>query len=320
VIACGREVEIKDGPYPTNGKAKGPEYETICAFGPQLLVDDLAIITALGERCDRLGLDTISAGSAIALAYLLFDQGVLGEADTGGLALRWGDASPCFALLDQIAARVGFGALLAQGARALAAHYGDEGLAVQVNGLDVAMHDPRAFTGQALSYLISPRGACHNQSDFFTVEMGGAMDDIGVPMPEDRFASRGKASYVARHQHWRTVCNSLVMCFFAVVPAQTVLDLVQAALGGERSLEDLLLAGERGWNLKRLYNLRHGLKPGDEKLPRLLLQALPDGGQEGKVPDVEALLEEYYAASGWDRQTGWPKEEKLRELGLDGIL
>jgi aldehyde:ferredoxin oxidoreductase len=319
VIACGREVEVKEGTYATGGKAKGPEYETICAFGAQLLVDDLPAITALGERCDRLGLDTISAGSAIGLAYLLFDRGIITEADTGGLALRWGDPTPAFTLLEQIAAREGFGALLAQGARAVAAHYGDEGLAVQVNGLDIAMHDPRAFSGQALAYLTSPRGACHNQSDFFNVEMGGALDEIGIPMTE-RFTDAGKAGYVARHQHWRTVCNSLVVCFFAVVPPQTILDLTNAALGYDWSMDELLKAGERAWNLKRLINLRFGLTPADEKLPKLLLEPLPDGGQEGHVPDVALLLDEYYAASGWDRASGWPKAEKIAELGLEFAL
>ena len=83
VISCGRVVSIKEGPYATDGKVKGPEYETICSFGSQLLVDDLAQITALGNLCDRLGLDTISAGNTIALAYLLFDQGIIGSSDTG---------------------------------------------------------------------------------------------------------------------------------------------------------------------------------------------------------------------------------------------
>ena len=318
VISCGREVEIKEEAYPTEGRAKGPEYETICSFGPQLLVDDLAVITALGDRCDRYGLDAISAGNTIALAYLLFEQGLLNEQDTGGLALRWGDAAPCFPLLDQIAARQGLGALLAQGSRALAAHYGVGDLAVQVNGLEVAMHDPRAFSGQALSYLTSPRGACHNQSDYFSIELGGSMEDLGLPMT-DRFTDLGKAGYVARHQHWRTVCNSLVMCFFAVVPAQTVLELVNAALGLDASLADLLRAGERGWNLKRIINLRLGLKPENEKLPKLLLQPLEDGGQAGHVPDVAAMLDEYYQASGWDRSTGWPTPEKIAELGLDFV-
>ncbi len=316
VIRCGRKVTISDGQYPTGGEVKGPEYETLCAFGSQLLVDDLAAITALNERCDRLGLDTISAGNTLALAYLLFERGLLSEQDSGGWALRWGDPSPCFPLLDQMAHREGFGALLAQGAKALAAHYGVEELAVQVNNLEVPMHDPRAFSGQTLSYLTSPRGACHNQSDFFTIELGGAMEEIGVPVPENRLDEAGKAAYVARHQHWRTVCNSLVLCFFAVVPPQTMVDLLTAAEGGDWTLDELMRAGERVWNLKRLYNLRLGLTPASEKLPKLLLEPLPDGGQEGHVPDVELLRREYYAASGWDWQTGGPTPEKMAELGL----
>jgi aldehyde:ferredoxin oxidoreductase len=318
VIACGREVQVKEGPFATGGKIKGPEYETICAFGSQLLIDDLPAITALGERCDRYGLDTISAGSVIALATLMYERGLLTTADTGGLALCWGDPVPAFTLLDQIARREGLGALLARGSKALAAAYGCEELAVQVNGLDVAMHDPRAFSGEAISYVTSPRGACHNQSDYYAIELGGAMDDAGIPMT-DRFTDSGKAGYVARHQHWRSLHNSLVVCFFAVLPAQTIVEQVRAATGLDRSLEDLIQVGERAWNLKRAYNLRLGLTPAAEKLPRLLLEALPGGGQEGHVPDMETLLSEYYTASGWDRATGWPLPGKLAELGLDFV-
>ncbi len=316
VVRCGRKVTINEGAYATGGEVKGPEYETLCAFGSQLLVDDMAAIVALGERCDRLGMDTISAGSTLALAYLLFERGLLPEQDTGGLALRWGDPSPCFPLLDQMARKEGFGALLAQGAKALAAHYGVEELAVQVNNLEVPMHDPRAFSGQALAYLTSPRGACHNQGDFFTVELGGAMEEIGVPVPENRLDEAGKAASVARHQHWRTACNSLVMCFFAVVSPQSMVELLSAAEGHDWTLDELMRAGERAWNLKRLYNLRLGLTPAAEKLPKLLLEPLPDGGQEGHVPDVDLLRREYYAASGWDWETGGPTREKLDELGL----
>jgi aldehyde:ferredoxin oxidoreductase len=320
VIACGREVQVKEGPYQTDGRSKGPEYETICAFGSQLLIDDLPAITALGDRCDRYGMDTISAGSVIGLAHLLFERGIITETDTGGLTLRWGDPEPVFRLLDQIAENNGgFGALLAKGSKALAAHYGCEDLAAQVNGLDIAMHDPRAFAGQALAYVTSPRGACHNQSDYFNIDMGGAMDEIGVPMT-DRFESAGKAALVARHQSWRTVCNALVMCFFAVVPAQTVADLINAAVGQAWSLDDLLRIGERAWNLKRVINLRYGLTPASEKLPKLLLESLPDGGQEGHVPDMDVLLDEYYAACDWDRATGWPSKEKLVELNLPFVL
>lgn len=316
VISCGRVVDILEGPYATHGKAKGPEYETICAFGSQLLVDDLPMITALGDRCDRLGMDTIAAGNTIALAYLLFDRQVLTTADTGGVELRWGDALPCFDLLEQISHREGFGALLAKGSRALAEACGVPELAVHVNGLDLPMHDPRAHTGQALAYLTSPIGASHNHSDYFMVEMGGSMEELDIPMT-DRLVDEGKAGYVARHQYWRTVCNDLVICFFAVVSQAEIADLLTAATGETWDIPRMLQAGERAWNLKRMLNLRLGWSPEMAKLPHLLLQPLPDGGQEGHVPDAAAMLREYHAASGWDLETGIPTPAKLAELGLD---
>jgi len=315
VIACGRVVNVPEGPYATGGEAKGPEYETIAAFGSQLLVDDLALITALGNRCDELGLDTISMGSVIGLAYLLFDRGKLSAADTGGLELRWGDARPCFDLIDQTARREGFGALLAQGSRALAAHFRAPELAVHVNNLDVPMHDPRAMSGMALVYLTSPRGACHNQSDHYLVELGNAIDELGLPMTE-RLQDGGKARHVARHQDWRTVCNSLVMCLFAAVPPSTVVKLLEAATGHAWSVDEMLRAGERAWHLKRAYNCKLGLTRANEKWPHLLNQPLPGGGQAGHVPDVELMLREYYEARGWDAATAWPTAEKLESLGL----
>jgi len=318
VISCGRVVTIQDGPYATGGPVKGPEYETVAAFGSQILVDDLPLIVALGNYCDALGLDTISAGNTIALAYLLFDRGLITAADTGGPELRWGDGTPCFALLDQIAGREGFGALLAQGSRALAAHFGAEDLAVHVNGLDVPMHDPRAMSGSALVYVTSPRGACHNQSDYFLIEMGNSIDELGVPMT-DRLEDLGKAGYVARHQDWRTVCNSLVMCLFAAVPPSTAVDLLAAADGHDWSLDEMLRAGERAWHLKRAYNCKLGLTRASETWPDLLRQPLPGGGQAGHVPDVESMLREYYGARGWDLATGRPTPRKLASLGLDFV-
>lgn len=318
VIACGREVHVKEGPYATPDEVKGPEYETICAFGSQLLVDDLALVTALGNRCDRLGLDVISAGNTIALAYYLFDNGLITTQETGGVELRWGNARPCFMLLDQIANRTGLGTLLAQGSRALAAHYGVERWAVQVNNLEIPMHDPRAATGMALSYVTSPRGACHNQSDFFMVETGGSIDELDIPMG-DRLGSEGKAMYVARHQDFRTVCNSLVMCVFAVVPPSTMVNLLSAASGHDWTLAEMMLAGERAWNLKRLLNFRLGLTRAQEKLPELLLRSLPEGGHSGATPDMDILLNEYYAARGWDLTTGLPISSKLHELALENI-
>jgi aldehyde:ferredoxin oxidoreductase len=281
-------------------------------------VDDLVLISALGNHCDALGMDTISAGNTIALAYLLFDRGAISTSDTGGIELRWGDATPCFSLLDQMARKEGFGALLAQGAKGLAAHFGQPDLAVHVANLEVPMHDPRAMTGMAIVYATSPRGACHNQGDYFMVEMGNSMAELDLPMTE-RFRDDGKAGFVARHQDWRTVSNSLVACFYAATPPSVYVDLLRDATGEPWTLEEMMLAGERAWNLKRLFNLRLGWTRAQEKLPQLLLQPLPEGGQEGHVPDMDVLLGEYYTARGWDPATGGPTAAKVKALGLDAL-
>ncbi len=314
VIACGRVVTIPEGPY-ARTKAKGPEYETIAAFGSNLLNDDLALITHLGDLCDRYGLDSISMGNVLGLAYLLFERGVLTERDTGGLALRWGDARPAEILIAQTARREGFGVLLAQGARGLARAFGAEDLAVEVKGLEVPYHDPRGVAGMALSYATSPRGACHNQSDFFMVELGQSDEELGIPYL-DRHQCEGKARYVAIHQNWRTVCNSLVLCYFAHVAPSTALALLNAAMGWDWDLGRMLEVGERAWQLKRALNHRLGATRADDRLPKRLLEPLGEGGAAGFVPDLETMLREYYEVRGWDPETGRPRSETLRRLGL----
>jgi len=144
------------------------------------------------------------------------------------------------------------------------------------------------------------------------------MAELDLPMTE-RSRDEGKAGFVARHQDWRTVSNSLVACFYAATPPSVYVDLLRDATGEPWTLEEMMLAGERAWNLKRLLNLRLGWTRAQEKLPRLLLQPLPEGGQEGHVPDMDVLLGEYYTARGWDPATGGPTAAKLKALGLDAL-
>lgn len=313
VVACGRVVSLEDGQ-----RRKGPEYETIVGFGPNLLVDDIAAITILGELCDRYGMDTISVSNTIGLAYLLFEQGVITPEDTGGLELRWGDISHLGELIRQVAYREGFGAYLADGARSLGCWFGVEEQAIQVNGLEVAYHDPRGGSGMALVYATSPRGACHSQSDYYFVDVGRADEALGLKL-FSRQAGAEKAANVARHQDWRTVFNALVMCFFANVPPKRVVDLINAAVGLDWDLEEMLRAGERAWNLKRVINFRLGLRKENDRLPKPLLKPLPDGGAAGYRIPLGDMLQAYYAARGWDPSTGFPTDEKLRQLGLEWV-
>ncbi len=312
VIACGRKVTL-----PGEGEGKGPEYETIVGFGPQLLVDDLAAITRLGRLCDAYGLDSISMSNVIGLAYLLYAEGKLSAAEAGG-SLEWGDPSGAERLIHLTLRREGLGRVLAQGARALGRHCGAEDEAVQVNNLEVAYHDPRASSGMALVYATSPRGACHNQSDYFMVDLWKDTNYAATELQDPR-AGAEKSANVALHQDWRTVHNALVQCFFASVPLETTLNLVNAATGFDYSLDELRQVGERAWNLKRAINHRLGLTRANDKLPKALLTPYREGGSEGLVPDFPAMLSAYYAARGWDEATGRPTRATLERLHLPTV-
>ena len=316
VIACGRVVDLGDG----FGPRKGAEYETMAGFGPNLLIRDMATITRLGELCDTAGLDSISMGNVIGLAYKLFDDGVITTADTGGIDLSWGNAESAERCVQLAIRREGFGELLALGARDFGRHFNAEEEAVQVNGLEAAYHDPRGASGVALSYATSPRGACHNQSDFYFVDLFGQTLE-GLDMTFHPRQSDGeKVPEIVKHQNWRSVNNALVLCIFAEVPPQQVVELLNAAMGLNETVESLMQIGERAWNIKRVINNRLGLTRANDTLPKAFLKELPDGGSAGYVPDLEHMLSVYYAVRGWDSETGYPSEDTLKRLGLDWAI
>jgi len=313
VFVCGRVVKLGD-----KAKRKGPEYETIIGFGPNLLNDNLESIVDLGELCDRYGMDTISTTNTIGLAFRLFEKAILTEEDTNGIRLTWGDVDAIEQLVHVIGRREGIGDLMAQGARRFAAHFNAEEEAAQVNGLETAYHDPRGVSGMALSYATSPRGACHNQSDYFFVDWGHTHEKLGITY-FDRHDHAEKSANVARHQDWRTVFNSIVMCIFANTDPELQVKLINAACGLDWTLEDMLRCGERGWNLKRAINNRMGLTAENDRLPKAMLEPFPDGGSAGYIPDIKGMLLAYYQHRGWDVETGKPTREKLLDLGLEDI-
>lgn len=316
VIACGRVVSLEDGK-----KRKGPEYETLVGFGPNLLFDDPSEITQLGELCDRYGMDTISVSNTIGLVYKLNELGKISSDDAGGINLEWGNPKSIETLIHHTVHSEGIGAWIAKGSRELEKHFGCEEEAVQVNGLEMPYHDPRGASGMALVYATSPRGACHNQSDYFLIDIGQVLSSLGMEAI-DRHASAEKALNVAIHQNWRTIANSLVLCIFANVPPETVLELINTACNLEWNIKELLRAGERGWNLKRVINNRLGLTRKNDKLPKAFLQPYSDhpSGADGYIPDFNHMLEAYYHIRGWDHATGYPTKEKLISLGLGWLV
>jgi len=303
-IACGRETRA-----PRFGleKVDGPEYESLGALGALPQIADLEAVIYANHLCNLYGLDTISVGATIALACELFARGVLPAVDTAGVEIRYGDAAVVHQLIAQIARREGFGDLLAEGSAALAERYGVPDLAVTVNRLEVPLHDPRAFSGMAVTYALSPRGACHMEGDMYGVDTGqGPAVELGI-LPGDRFdTSAEKGRVAARQQAWRNLYNALILCQFQNPGVERVRGALNAATGWELQSDDLLALGKRIVTLKRQLNLRRGLTRADDRLPALLRQPLAGGGTEGFVPDMEQLLAGAYAEFGWDPQTGRP--------------
>jgi aldehyde:ferredoxin oxidoreductase len=313
-IACGRETRA-----PNYGldKVDGPEYETLGAFGSLAMVDNLEAVIYAGHLCNVYGVDTISAGCTIALACEMFDRGVLTVADTGGLEIRYGDAQMIHRLIEMIAHREGFGDLLAEGSAALAEQFGVPELVVTVNRLEVPMHDPRAFVGQALAYALSPRGACHMEGDIYGVDTGqGPAVELGI-LPGDRFdTTEEKGRIAARQQAWRNLYNALTLCQFQNPGVERLLAALNGVTGWGLEAEDLMTLGKRIVTLKRLLNLRRGLTRADDRLPSLLLKPLDGGGTEGTIPDLSLLLSGAYAEYGWNPETGKPTPGTLEGLGL----
>ncbi len=320
-IGCGREVEVVSGPH-APVKGAGPEYETLVSLGSMCMVDDLEAVALGNELCNRYGLDTISTGGVIAFALEAFARGLLTVADTGGLALTWGDPRVMLTLVRQIGLREGIGKLLGEGVREAARQIGRgaDAFALHVRGMELAQHDPRSMTSLAVAYATYPRGACHRGCSHYLERHGVA--DIGYEKALSRQDPAGKGRMVARIQDYAGLFNSLKVCQF-IMSGTLGHDLVRylnLTTGWDVTLDELLTIGERASNLKRMYNVRLGQSRQDDVLPRRILEEpLPDGGAGHYLPPLEAMLDEYYATRGWDG-SGIPTPETLQRVGLEWTI
>jgi aldehyde:ferredoxin oxidoreductase len=303
-IGCKRETQT------TNEKGDGPEYETIYALGSSLGIDDFDIIIEANYLCNRLGMDTISCGGTIACAMELAQSGAL-ETD-----LAFGRADLLLEVVTNIAHRQGIGDYLAEGSKRLSLRYGMPETSMQVKGLEFPAYDPRGMQGQGLLYATSNRGACHLRGNMLGPEL------LGVPKMLDRHATSGKAGILIVMQHTNAVIDSIGMCKFVnyAIGDDFFARLLTSVTGYEYEAQDLQLAGERIWNLERLFNIRAGFTKNDDSLPpRFLSEPLQEGGGAGRVVQLEEMLAEYYRFRGWTSD-GIPKEKKISALGLNNVI
>jgi len=316
-IACGRGTRVDVPGY--EGAGEGPEYETIGAIGSGCGIDNLAAITKANYLCNELGMDTISVGATISCAMEMYEKGFIPEEDIGK-PLNFGDADAMIEFIRKTGYREGFGDLLAEGSYRLAAHYGHPEYSITAKKLEFPGYDPRGAQGMGLLYATSNIGASHMAGDIAYSEV------FGVPVKLDPISIENKPEIVKRFEDIFTVIDAVGLCVFLSVRymldpdigllPRRLTQVMNYATGVEFNEETLLEAGERIFNLERLFLLGAGFTGADDTLPdRMLNEPLPEGPAKGHVVYLDKMLPEFYRLRGWD-QNGVPTPEKLSSLGL----
>jgi aldehyde:ferredoxin oxidoreductase len=242
----------------------------------------------------------------------LYEQGVITDADTGGIALKFGSAETLTRMAELVGKGEGFGKELGLGSKRLCEKYGKPELSMAVKGQEFPAYDPRGIQGMGLTYATSNRGGCHLRS--YTV----ASEILGIPEKTDPLATEGKAGLVKAFQDATAAVDSSGLCLFTTF-AWSLEDFwpqIDAACNGDWSLERLAEIGERIWNMERQFNLAAGFTGKDDTLPqRVLKEAAKTGPAKGLVSGLDKMLPEYYQLRGWS-DDGVPTSETLQRLGL----
>jgi len=286
-LACRKLTTVPYGRH-IGLTVEGPEYETIYAFGGLCGVEDLAEIVYLNDLCDRLGMDTITAGNLAGFAIEAARRGML------DLKLNYNDVDGIAELLQLIARREGPGELLARGVRAASRELNLESLAVHVKGLEPPGYDPRTLKGMGLAYAISDRGACHLRATVYKAELSGWVDRTSVG---------GKAELVLDFEDRHTVFDTLIFCRFYrdMIGWDDLSVVIHGLTGMGLDKAGLQALSARIANTIRQFNLREGMVPTDDTLPdRLLQEPLRPGGESLSKAELQVMIDEYYRLRGWE--------------------
>jgi aldehyde:ferredoxin oxidoreductase len=295
LMACGRLATVRNGLH-AGLTVEGPEYETIFAFGGLCEIQDIEDIVFLNDLCDRLGMDTISAGNLAGLAIEASRRSRI------PLKLDYGDVQGVAELLKDIAAMRGHGAELGLGVKHAARVWDMEDVAVHVKGLEPAGYDPRALKGMGLAYATSDRGACHLRATFYKPELTGMVDPRG---------SSGKAAVFRIWEDRLTFFDMLILCRFYrdMYQWEELQTICQAITGRHLEVDEMIHMASNVADDTRRFNIREGLCREDDRLPvHLTSQPLPETGYAISAQEVDSMVDEYYAARGWEGKNGVPRE------------
>lgn len=307
-IACGRVTKI-EGKGNLDGFGEGPEYEAGWSYGAACGVNDISSIVKANFICNEQGMDPITLGSTVACAMELYEMGAIPEEDIG-FPLRFGDAAAMVKLTQMCADGEGFGKTIGLGSYRLAEKYGHPELSMSVKKQEMPAYDGRAIQGIGLEYATSNRGGCHVRGYMISPEV------LGIPVKLDPQVTEGKGAMLKTFQDLTALCDSTGMCLFTTfgIGLPEIAGQYREAVGSDETDEEILLKGERIWNLEKRFNMEAGVEK-DTLPPRLLREALPSGPAKGKVNELQTMLADYYEARNWTAD-GIPTPEKLAELNV----
>ncbi len=317
-IACEQWGVVRDGKY--KGARIGLDYEPLFALGSNCGIGTLPPIIKLVEMADDLGLDAMSAGVVISWAMECYEKGILSKEDCDGLELNFGNEDAAIALMEKIAYRDGIGDLLAEGTKRASERLGkgSEHFAMHVKGLEMPGYDVRSLKTFAAGLAVGTRGACHNRSLAYELDIKGVVD---------RFkAEPGRGPLMVENENFACTLDCLVLCKFLRNCFDDfnaeVAQIYTMATGIDITPEELAQVGERVWNLKKAFNIREGWTRADDTLPaRVLNDPIPAGPSKGScvtAEELDMLIADYYQARGWTEEGLIPRS-KLIELGLEDI-
>ncbi len=306
IVPCGK--------YTVGGDAftVGPEYEGVFSMGTIIGNGDIEELISLDRLTDELGLGQIQAGGVVAWVMECFEKGLLGKRELDDLDLHFGNTDAVKKLLKKIAFREGIGDILAEGSQRASELLGvGEDFLMTVKGMEIAGHSPRAIKTQALAYAVSNRGPVH-------CDIRPGMEENNI-IPIGRCKGKGKVGKDLAV--WTSIVNSIIYCLSAerVVGLklnEKILEMVNAVMNWNIDIEDLYQIGERIYTLERLFNVREGFSRKDDTLPKRIKEETTERGQRTTQKDLDAMLDEFYEAFGWDRE-GIPKRETLIKLGIE---
>lgn len=321
---CGRIVALNEGKY-AGTKVDGVEYELLFSLGSALQINDFEAVAKLNDICDREGFDGISAGVTVAWGMEAFEKGLLDKNKMEGIDLSFGNADAAIQVIEKMAQRDGYiGELLADGTKAAAEKLGKESdkFAIHVKGLEFPAYDVRGIKGLGLAFAVSTRGACHLSSAAQAWELTGShwkFDGI------DRLSSDWKGYEIKTAEDLTTLYDMFGICKFsrAMYLLEGFSEIYSAITGQKITDGQLMLMGERVYNLQKTFNTREGLTRKDDHLPyRITHEEIPKGASKGAVikeSELNKMLDDYYMARGWSRN-GVQTNAKLASLDLLDIV